>query len=347
MQDKVEIEIVLKHYLMAFYTKEYDAMYDLIYEDDAIEYKATFMEMAYKIDAFGENEDLLTQLGVDGLSDLDKMSTKVFLITLFKVITREIGSKALNKILKGLTITAIDDAEYVSIVSYKYPVKVFDEWEDYDGQVEMIRSNGQWKILFKTKVGPFDSFLTEIESYNRRKKFDQLENFRFEGDLTPFSIVGYKDFGTDKVVIEPRFREAEEFSNGLACVKIFSKYGYINLKGKLAIKPKYLYANKFSQNVAAVAIKDQADVLKWGFINRRGKYIIEPKYDAVGEFSQSLCRVRVNKMWGYINKKDEIVIPFKFVDADDFEHGSAFVDVHNSKKEVRSLRINKKGEIID
>lgn len=345
--NREEILQVLKEYLAATYSQDYKRMYELLYEDDVTEYKKKFLEVALKIDEFGENEDLLKKLNVESLEELEKMSDKVFMTSLFKLMTREVGEKTMKKILKGLTITSIDEVDYLSIVQYQFPIKIFDEWEEYESELQMIKTDGDWKILFKTQLNPFERYESEIDRYNLRKKSDNLENYKFEGDLTPFSIIGYKDFGTDKIVFEPRFRDAGEFHDGLAYVQIFRKYGYINLKGEIAIKPSYHRTNDFSQKIASVAIQDENDQIKWGFINRKGKYLIEPKYIGAKNFGQGLCAVKLDDKWGYINKKDEVVIPFKFHSADKFEHGFAFVEVHNSKKELKGLKIDKKGNIID
>jgi hypothetical protein len=68
-----------------------------------------------------------------------------------------------------------------------------------------------------------------------------------------------------KIVILPHFRNARDFSEGLAAVQeeggYMKKYGYINKSGKMVIDYKFSYADSFSDGMACVQIKD-----KWGFI---------------------------------------------------------------------------------
>ncbi|MHB1000842.1 MAG: WG repeat-containing protein [Armatimonadota bacterium] len=57
---------------------------------------------------------------------------------------------------------------------------------------------------------------------------------------------GYIDTN-GKVVIKPRFEEAEQFHNGLAKVKVGGKYGFINKTGAIVIKPQFDGARYFQQ----------------------------------------------------------------------------------------------------
>lgn len=49
----------------------------------------------------------------------------------------------------------------------------------------------------------------------------------------------------NKVVIAPKYAEANWFSEGYAAVKVGSKYGYINKKGEMVIPAKYTVAKSF------------------------------------------------------------------------------------------------------
>lgn len=73
---------------------------------------------------------------------------------------------------------------------------------------------------------------------------------------------------TGKVVINPQFDWAFNFSEGLAAVKIDGKYGYINKAGTVVIYPQFDVAENFSDGFAVVEIEG-----KWGCINSTGKII--------------------------------------------------------------------------
>ncbi len=83
-----------------------------------------------------------------------------------------------------------------------------------------------------------------------------------------FSLVidGYID-KTGRLVIKHNTGGSSEglgrFSAGLAAVRFGNKFGYMDKKGNVVIKPKFDFALDFSQELAAVRIGN-----KWGYISR-------------------------------------------------------------------------------
>ena len=66
---------------------------------------------------------------------------------------------------------------------------------------------------------------------------------------------GYMD-KTGKIAIEPQFYEAQDFSEGLAAVRLDqtrdARFGYIDRTGRVAIVPRFHAARPFSEALAAV-----------------------------------------------------------------------------------------------
>lgn len=146
------------------------------------------------------------------------------------------------------------------------------------------------------------------------------------------------------------------FSAGLAPVKIGKYFGYIDKTGGVVIKPKFKTADPFSEEVAVVETKSG----EWSFIDKTGNFIIQEKYKSVGPFFSgvalvqkqegytfidksgrqitneifeqagsffdmgSLAPVKKNGKWGFINKSGQIVIPPRFDLAYRFNEGRAF-----------------------
>lgn len=109
---------------------------------------------------------------------------------------------------------------------------------------------------------------------------------------------GYKQLG--EWVIEPRFDDAKSFHDGLACVKLYGKWGYIRKNGKVAIPYKYEDAKTFSEGLAPVMLYQ-----KWGFINGKGESVIPFRYVKVSTFKDGLASVNDGAIEGYINKDNE------------------------------------------
>jgi uncharacterized protein YdeI (BOF family) len=89
-----------------------------------------------------------------------------------------------------------------------------------------------------------------------------------------------------------------EFSDGLALVSVSEVgYRYIDKKGQVTLEPKVDSAGDFSEGLARVAQYD-----KWGFMDKTGQIVIEPIFDRVEDYSGGLARVQLGSRWGYIDK---------------------------------------------
>ncbi|MFH0834498.1 MAG: WG repeat-containing protein, partial [Patescibacteria group bacterium] len=77
-------------------------------------------------------------------------------------------------------------------------------------------------------------------------------------------------------VIEPYLGSASSFSEGLACVSVGGKFGYINLLGDFVINPQFEYVGDtsspdFKDGVAKV--KREGEFL---YINKKGEAVDAP-----------------------------------------------------------------------
>jgi hypothetical protein len=116
-------------------------------------------------------------------------------------------------------------------------------------------------------------------------------------------------------VIEPRFRFAGRFSEGLALVEIDDWRGFINLSGGLVFRrAEAIVGRTFSDGLVRIRSND-----KWGFINRHGIMAINPQFEAAYDFSNGLAPVKLYGRWGFIDQSgrmvinpifDEIILPF-------------------------------------
>jgi hypothetical protein len=84
----------------------------------------------------------------------------------------------------------------------------------------------------------------------------------------------------------------------LALVRKDERFGYINKTGDFAIQPKYKVAKNFSDGLAAFE-----DNGKWGYINMKGDVVIPATFDEAKYFDSGISVVAKDKKWFYINKR--------------------------------------------
>lgn len=110
---------------------------------------------------------------------------------------------------------------------------------------------------------------------------------------------------------------AQELNVALFPIVQNGKWGYINQTGKVVITPKFEQANSFVEGLARVKVAKL-----YGFIDQTGKLIVPARYQAAGNYSEGLARVMVASKWGFINKSGQMVIPAIFGDATNFSNGA-------------------------
>lgn len=171
-----------------------------------------------------------------------------------------------------------------------------------------------------------------------------------------------------RVVVEPQYDYATDFSEGLArvfigktsdCSEQFSgKWGFIDIDGNVVIKIQYDFVENFSKGLAFVGMGDRVGFIdktgkfmkerlvfsdglakksgkdyKFGFVDNEERFVINPQYDDAGDFSEGLARVGIGDWnmakWGYIDNRGHYVIQPQYDEAGDFSEGLAKVAIIN------------------
>ena len=118
-------------------------------------------------------------------------------------------------------------------------------------------------------------------------------------------VEGYIDKRGEEV-IPLQFYIANDFSEGLAAVKIKEKggWGFIDKGGNMVIPYEYNFAGSFKEGLAKVGIKGykHAILLGYGFIDKTGKVVIPLIYDEVEDFNGGRAKVKYLNEWFYIDK---------------------------------------------
>ena len=168
-----------------------------------------------------------------------------------------------------------------------------------------------------------------------------------------------------KIVINPQFKTATVFREGLALVETSGdnpQFGFINEDGKYVINAQYNQATIFTEGLAWIVSENSAPTAidtegqlkftlqdaetvkifkeglaafsivneegeeKWGFVDKTGKTVINPQFSEVSNFSNEKCAVRNDDgKWGFIDKEGGIVINPQFDAATDFNKGKCVV----------------------
>lgn len=131
------------------------------------------------------------------------------------------------------------------------------------------------------------------------------------------------------ILLAPRFPTQPFITEGLVSFQKDSLYGFMDKHGKVIIEPAYKRANGFMEGMAAVQVKDGL----WGFINKKGEMLIKPAYTSTSYFSDGVCVVFNGKsaydntrLDGVIDKTGKLIIPFEERAIHSFKNGRAVVE---------------------
>jgi WG containing repeat len=166
------------------------------------------------------------------------------------------------------------------------------------------------------------------------------------------ATVGFID-ETGKVIIEPRFETARDFSEGLAYVEAKDFKGFIDRFGKVVIRVAYRFAKDFHEGLAAVGMSDEPHKNDWGYIDRSGKLVIKQQYSFADDFSEGLAGVEVNGKYGFIDAQGTMLIPPRFDLSREVRHPGRTVSSGRFVSGLACVRveglvgyINRKGEFV-
>jgi hypothetical protein len=151
-----------------------------------------------------------------------------------------------------------------------------------------------------------------------------------------------------KPLFSNKFARIRSFSEGQAAAALNDsggaslRWGYINRKGKWVVEPVYREAGDFHEGLAAVAVDSVINgktTSRWGFIDRKGNVTVPCRYNEVFPFSEGLARVAFfnyqkldNKLFGFVGKDGVVVVSPQYTWANDFSEGYAAVAVEKSKE---------------
>src|ERR1700752_655624 len=144
--------------------------------------------------------------------------------------------------------------------------------------------------------------------------------------------------GKGRVVIKPQFLKVDRFSEGLAVVVIGTpedyRYGFIDTTGRIVFETDASPSEKgFSSGVAVLLAKNSASHY---FIDRLGRFITG-YYLYAEDCTEGLCAVKMESgQWGFVDTSGETVIKGQYDWAKPFSNGIARVGVLTASADIRN-----------
>jgi len=116
--------------------------------------------------------------------------------------------------------------------------------------------------------------------------------------------IGYKD-ESGAVIIKPLYEAGEEFSRGLARVRLAGRYGLIDTTGQIIVPLKYKDLGYFYDGLAGASL----DGVHYGYINRANAVAIPFRYQRSTDFSEGTAVVALNDRCLLIDKRGTVLTP--------------------------------------
>lgn len=228
---------------------------------------------------------------------------------------------------KEITPPIFDEYEPINLFEKGLnAVRTGDKWG-------FIDKNGQWVIpaqydhVFNFRSGLANVYNAPDNFYiNPQGKtvypplFDEWLFDPGDGTCIAFKKDGKYGFAdsTGRVIIQPQYRMAYSFSEGLAYVEdIQGGTGFINLQGEYVIPPDYRFNGPtYCKDGRVIVCQNSLQ----GFMDKDGKKITPIKYDYVNSFENNFARIAykdearmksiyMEYTYGYINRDGKEIIP--------------------------------------
>jgi len=176
-----------------------------------------------------------------------------------------------------------------------------------------------WRVRLNPGLAEFvQSLCRMVDEFQERAAKDRVVSP--EAALFPFAIYGYQN-EQGEVILQPRFQQAECFSEGLAAVMVHNRWGYIDRSGKLKIPARYISVTAFREGRAWVCDIDEEFDRHWSLIDEHGAHLTPFEFRSVESFHDGLAAARVKKLWGFVDRSGKWAIKPAYSEVDDFSGG--------------------------
>jgi len=134
-----------------------------------------------------------------------------------------------------------------------------------------------------------------------------------------FGIIDQKG----NLLLKPIYDSITYFFDGFMRVQIGDKYGLVDEEFNIVLKPIYNKIDEFTDDIAIVQNNG-----KYGCIDKNMRIKIKPTYDKIYFQQEEFLRTRLNNKWGYLDNKCNVLSKPIFDYAYDFSNKIAKVIIH-------------------
>lgn len=198
--------------------------------------------------------------------------------------------------------------------------KRYDQVESFSDGLAAV-AEGRWNEAKYGFINRTGELAIPLQFVPRQDQLETMSLSRFTEGLAPImfgNLYGYIDH-KGETVIRPIFRDAGQFSEGLASVTATDgRRGYIDKQGLFVIRLASGRGGQFKEGLATFAVEIGGRT-KMGYIDRTGKIIMEPKFDVAFDFIDGIAEVYFSQKvtsasgpvtrtgHGYIDKRGQFV----------------------------------------
>ena len=171
---------------------------------------------------------------------------------------------------------------------------------------------------------------------------------------------------SDGILLTAHFDEVNNFSEGVARVKVADKYGYIKTDGSYLAEPIFDEAKKFNDGQAAIVQGRKRGVLKldgsiewekaifckmgenekWGFVDEDGNWVVEPQYEGTWDSREGFAVIMdENYLCGYVDTEGKVIVEPKYDRATDFYYGNALVSDEDGEGVILDTKGNEVADV--
>lgn len=176
----------------------------------------------------------------------------------------------------------------------------YDDVEDFSEGLAKVKKNGKWGYIDTRGNLVIPARYRECGGFSEGLAAVSSDGETYDGYINK----------QGELVVRAKYEVCYRFKDGLAIVanpldqKRYNFY-YINKKGERVMGP-FREAYQFSEGIAAVLALDKKGYGPfWGFISRSGAWIAEPDYEEVSAFRNGRASVLV---YDYVSKDGRVVL---------------------------------------